>query len=203
MSVNEAIIINVLLDSLEITKIIERMIPTHKFHHTPFYCEENIWHLVQEACFQGQEAQIAIISGEGDYRRLWHQSQAQNAESPVYWDYHVILLVRDKRKWVWDLDTTLGLPILADRYFSETFLGPGVDVENCDVTLRLIEADYYVQNFSSDRSHMRDANGEWLAPPPGWPAIMNASKSNLIDWLDISRDDPGRLFSLSDCINNG
>lgn len=174
------------------------MTPTHKLHYTPFYCEENIWHLAQEDRFHERQALVAMISGEGDYRRLWHQRQAADAGSPVYWDYHVILLVYDNAWWVWDLDTTLDLPVLADRYFPETFLGPGVEAENSDVTLRLIEADYYVRNFSSDRSHMRAANGGWLAPPPGWPAIMNAPKSSLIDWLDIGRDDPGRLFSLSE-----
>ena len=202
MSAIQTVIINIPLDSLEITKIIAGMISTQKFRYTPFYCEENIWHLAQDPCFGGQDALVALISGEGSHRRLWHQSQAESPDSPVFWDYHVILLIRDRHWWVWDLDTTLGLPILADRYFPETFLGPGVDAENSDVTLRLIEADYYVQNFSSDRSHMRDANREWLAPPPGWPAIMKASKSNLIDWLDISRDGPGRVRFLAECIKN-
>ena len=196
-------VIHIPLDCQALTTIIAGMISTQKFHYTPYYCEENIWHLAQESCFREQQVLVAMISGEGDYRRLWHQSQAPNAESPVYWDYHVILLVHDRRWWVWDLDTTLGLPVLADQYFSATFFGHGVDAENCDVTLRLIQAAYYVQNFSSDRSHMRDANGEWLAPPPAWSEIMTASKPNLIEWLDVNHDGPGRLLRLSHCIENG
>ena len=109
--------------------------PSRDFRYTPFYCEENIWHLAQEECFHGREAFAAIISGKGNYRRLWFQRQAEDQESPVFWDYHVLLLVFDDGWRVWDLDTTLGLPVAADTYFQKTFLYSRSDLENCDVIL--------------------------------------------------------------------
>lgn len=35
----------------------------------------------------------------------------------------------------------------------------------------------YVAEFSSDRSHMRTADGDWTKPPPEWPCIHGASAS--------------------------
>ena len=168
-----------------------------EFRYTPFYCEENIWHLAQEKCFRGREAFVVIISGEGDYRRLWFQSLAESRESPVFWDYHVLLLVFDNGWHVWDLDTTLGLPVTAETYLQRTFLNSGIDLKNCDVMLRLIASESYVRSFSSDRSHMISPTGEWLAPPPAWPAILNESKSNLLEWLDVDLDGPGKVQTLA------
>ena len=168
------------------------------FRYTPFYCEENIWHLAQAECFRGLDAFVVIISGEGDYRRLWFQSLAVDQESPVFWDYHVLLLVFNSGWQVWDLDTTLGLPVTAETYFQKTFLNSSIDLDNCDVILRLIASGSYVQSFSSDRSHMKSSTGEWLAPPPEWPAILNESKSNLLEWLDVDRDGPGQVQTLSE-----
>jgi hypothetical protein len=172
------------------------------FRYTPFYCEENIWHLAQEKYFRGPGAFVVIISGEGGHRRLWFQSLAEGRESPVFWDYHVLLLVFDNGWHVWDLDTTLGLPVTAETYFQKTFLNSGIDLENCDVILRLIASASYVRSFSSDRSHMISPTGEWLAPPPAWPAITKGDKSNLLDWLDIGRDDPGQVHTLAEFMIN-
>ena len=168
------------------------------FRYTSFYCEENIWHLAQEECFHGREAFAAIISGKGDYRKLWFQRQAEDQESPVFWDYHVLLLVYDNGWHVWDLDTTLGLPAFAEIYFQKTLLSASIDLENCDVILRLIASESYVQSFSSDRSHMKSPTGEWLAPPPEWPAILHGGKSNLLDWLDVDLDGPGKVQALAE-----
>ena len=170
--------------------------------YTPFYCEENIWHLAQEKCFQGRKAFVSIVSGKGSYRRLWFQNQAADQESPVFWDYHVLLLVFDNGWHVWDFDTTLGLPVAAETYFQKTFLNSGIDLENCDVILRLVPSESYVHSFSSDRSHMLSPTGEWLAPPPAWPAITKGDKSNLLDWLDIGREDPGQVQTLSEFMSD-
>ena len=172
------------------------------FRYTPFYCEENIWHLAQEQCFRGQEAFVSIVSGKGSYRRLWFQNQAVDQESPVLWDYHVLLLVFDNGWQVWDLDTTLGLPVPVETYFQKTFLNSDTDLENCDVILRLIPSEGYVRSFSSDRSHMLSPTGEWLAPPPAWPAITKGDKSNLLDWLNIARDDPGQVQTLAEFMSD-
>jgi protein N-terminal glutamine amidohydrolase len=37
---------------------------------------------------------------------------------------------------------------------------------------RVIHAPMFLQSFASDRSHMKDANGNWLQLPPKYEAIV-------------------------------
>lgn len=173
---------------------------THFFRYTPFYCEENIWHLAQEECFRGQETHAVLISGKGPYRRFWCQGNAEHPDFPVFWDYHAILLSYRKGWRVWDLDTTLGLPVAADTYFHQTFLRPSLEAKDTDVILRIIAAEEYVERFSSDRSHMKLPSGAWAASPPEWAMIQNERESNLLDWLDVSKDEPGQLVTLAELV---
>lgn len=172
------------------------------FQYSACYCEENIWQLAQEAIFKGQQTMVAMISGHGRFRRFWYQRSAEKDGSAVYWDYHVVLLSYDAGWWVWDLDTTLDLPLAAETYCGKTFLNSTIDVADTDVFLRLVPADEYVQTFSSDRAHMRLQNGEWLAPPPSWPAIQQGEESNLLAWLDVNRANPGQVYTLAEFRND-
>lgn len=36
----------------------------------------------------------------------------------------------------------------------------------------MVPAPLFLAHFASDRSHMRDAGGGWLQPPPFWPPIV-------------------------------
>ena len=37
---------------------------------------------------------------------------------------------------------------------------------------RVIPANVFLDTFASDRSHMLDAEGKWLKPPPSYPCIQ-------------------------------
>ena len=171
-----------------------------KYKYTAAYCEENIWHLASENCFRGLEKKVVLITGPGSHRKLWFQSCSKHDALPVYWDYHVILLVRDGIWQVWDLDTTLEFPVNASTYFPKTFRGPDEDFKNENVQFRSIDAQEYIENFSSDRTHMKLPSGEWAAPPPTWPAIVKSERSNLMTWLDIESDGPGEILTLEQMI---
>ena len=171
-----------------------------KFKYTAAYCEENIWHLASEYQFRGLDAKVVLITGTGSHRKLWFQRCSEHDEIPVHWDYHVILLMRDDSWQVWDLDTTLELPVNAVTYFRKTFRGPDESFTNANVIFRTIDADEYIANFSSDRSHMRLPSGVWAAPPPSWPPIVKSESSNLMEWLDIESDGPGELLTLEQMI---
>lgn len=125
--------------------------------YTPFYCEENVWHLCEDGA-----GTVVVISSPSRATPLWKQRAAGDTEEPVFWDYHVIL-VRDGR--VFDLDTTLPFPCPLEEYVDETFRLPAA------VRFRCFDAEDYRRGFGSDRSHMRDEHGHWRAPPPPWPAI--------------------------------
>lgn len=171
-----------------------------KFKYTSAYCEENIWHLASEDRFRGLDAKVVLVTGPGSHRKLWFQRCSEHDSIPVHWDYHVILLVRDDNWQVWDLDTTLDLPVNASSYFRKTFRGPDESFNNANVIFRTINAKEYIENFSSDRSHMKLPSGDWAAPPPSWPPIMKRDSPNLMEWLDSESDGPGELLTLEQII---
>lgn len=171
-----------------------------KFKYTPFYCEENIWHLARNKRFTELDTRVVLITGPGRHRKLWYQRCSEHITLPVYWDYHVILLAWNENWQVWDLDTRLELPVKASTYFHKTFRGPDNNFDNTNVFFRSIDAKEYIANFCSDRSHMRLPSGDWAAPPPSWPAIVTSRLSNLMDWLNIESDGPGELLTLNQLI---
>jgi hypothetical protein len=171
-----------------------------KFKYTPCYCEENIWQLARDSRFHELDARVILITGPGSHRKLWFQRSSEHVTQPVCWDYHVILLVWDNTWQVWDFDTTLDFPVNASTYFLKTFRGPDESFENTNAFFKTIEAKEYIDNFSSDRSHMRLPSGDWVVPPPSWSPIVKGGISNLIEWLDIESDGPGKVLSLEQII---
>jgi len=39
---------------------------------------------------------------------------------------------------------------------------------------RIVSSDVYLSTFASNRSHMLNADGSWLQPPPTYPCISTA-----------------------------
>ncbi|MFT5112555.1 MAG: hypothetical protein ACI8P9_001882 [Parasphingorhabdus sp.] len=171
-----------------------------KFKYTPAYCEENIWHLASDGRFRELDARVVLVTGPGSHRKLWFQRCCEHTVLPVYWDYHVILLVWNDIWKVWDLDTTLEFPVDAPTYFRKTFRGPDESFNNTNVLFRTIDAREYIATFSSDRSHMRLPSGDWAAPTPSWPPIVKGEISNLVAWREIASDGPGELQTLEQII---
>lgn len=141
-------------------------------HYCARYCEENIWHLAQHPDFDDCERVVVIISNVEAACLFWDQRMCEAPDYPVWWDYHVILLVRDAGWRVYDLDTALAFPEAATTYLERTFRFQDRMPEAIRPRFLLCEGDAYVRTFSSDRSHMRDADGSWYAPPPDWPPII-------------------------------
>lgn len=42
---------------------------------------------------------------------------------------------------------------------------------------RVIPAEQYLAEFSSDRRHMRRPDGTWIKPPPPYPPIQSSGKA--------------------------
>jgi len=167
---------------------------TQQYAYTPYYCEENIWHLCQRPEFAHLQKRVVFISNERRSCALWHQRASHDRLQPMFWDYHVILLCRDGTWQVWDLDTVLDLPTAADSYIENTF--PRAQIPELYLpSFKIVEASDYVARFASDRSHMRDNNGVWLQPPPSWEPI-GAGGSNLMDFLDMSDESLGQVLPL-------
>ena len=105
--------------------------------HTPFYCEENIYHLITKLVHSSSSntAVYAIfISNAHRQCLLFHQQASSPAAEYVIWDYHVVAASFDKRAspskdeshsgtgtgTIWDLDSKLGveLPFAGECHFS-------------------------------------------------------------------------------------
>lgn len=136
-----------------------------KFRYTPYFCEENIWHLCADpgVPVPVEERRVIVISGPRG--RVAMRKQRAGGGRPVLWDYHVVLEARGS---VWDLDTTLGLPVALGDWARSSFLPPD---PRFPPRFRVVDAAVYRETFASDRSHMIGPGGAPLRPFPTWPPI--------------------------------
>lgn len=89
--------------------------------------------------------------------------------------------------WVYDIDSRLSTssgddadllkPVRFADYVDQSFLplaaSDSLGVSSYRPSFRVARAEAFLDNFSSDRSHMIDSStGQWLAPPPIWPLII-------------------------------
>ncbi len=146
-----------------------------EFLYAPFYCEENAFHLAAKLLGNQEIVRVIFISNEIRACLLMYQKAADPGQA-VYWDYHVIVTTgKGKSLSIWDLDTRLLFPCPARDYLELTF-PYNIPLEH-RVLFRSIEAKEYLQNFSSDRRHMRNTDGTWIQTPPPWPPIRGSGAS--------------------------
>jgi hypothetical protein len=63
---------------------------------------------------------------------------------------------------------------------------------------RVIDADEYVDDFSSDRSHMLDRDGRWLVKPPSWNPITKEGGKSLAELIDMRNQSLGAVMGFSE-----
>ncbi|WBW71773.1 protein N-terminal glutamine amidohydrolase, alpha beta roll superfamily [Schizosaccharomyces osmophilus] len=178
-----------------------------KIEYTSSYCEENIYQLAEHVVKEKPprlQAYVVFLSTPTKTMPIWEQSK-----SPfVIWDYHVVLLTRSlqcpEEGWfLWDPDTRLPIPCPLEQYLEQALCR---DLEHppeqpliygnlyCEMNrkYRVIEANTFVQHFSSDRSHMKTNTGEWLSPPPSYPCIGN--QMNLSQYTNVNENQNDAVF---------
>lgn len=166
------------------------------FEYTENYCEENIWHLCQHPDLSDFSKKVLIISNRSKNCPFLQQKSSIDQQA-VWWDYHVILLAsKSGINLVYDFDSTLALPSSLSDYLRLTF----DEKTNWRVSdfpgFKSIEASVYVQTFFSDRSHMKDPEGNWIFSPPHWPHIESEEKLSLSTLLDFTETSQERIYSL-------
>ncbi|XP_069813232.1 protein N-terminal glutamine amidohydrolase isoform X1 [Dendropsophus ebraccatus] len=133
------------------------------------------------------EYYAVFLSNENRMIPIWKQKSGKN-EDPVIWDYHVVLLhdCSDGQRFIYDLDTVLPFPCPCDTYIQEALRSDHNIHKDFRRKLRVIQAEEYLRNFASDRSHMKDGNNEWRKPPPPYPCIKTPKSSmNLDDFISM------------------
>ncbi|MEX2513195.1 MAG: hypothetical protein WD398_09835 [Cyclobacteriaceae bacterium] len=157
------------------------------FKYTKNYCEENIWHLCQHPDLEALDKKVLIISNETKNCPFWQQKSTADL-GPVWWDYHVVLLALDSGIWsIYDFDSCLEFPISLVTYLHQTFLLEIFRQEHLPF-FKCLPATTYINSFSSDRSHMKDTEGNWIFTPPSWPIIEHGQshKLEMEEMMDFS-----------------
>jgi protein N-terminal glutamine amidohydrolase len=174
--------------------------------YTACYCEENVANLARALLSGGgngadyEELLVAFVSNAGKACPIWHQrtsAAAADADEPVVWDYHVVLLGRRKAATsaagvtssssyeVLDLDSRLPFPAPARDYVAAAFRPHEPLRAAYRQRFRVVPAAAYLRQFASDRRHMRRPGGDavggaWSAPPPAYPPLRGPDAGR--DW---------------------
>ena len=192
--------------------------------YTSCYCEENVWKLCEQFQKRGGDTKqlyAVFISSHERQTALWNLKCGGTADFQL-WDYHVILIksapsgressqsttdtvtgVRghESESLVYDLDTSLPFPVSFNQYVKEV-LRPELILHLRSAGLperlfRVVSADAFLEEFASDRSHMRKEDGTWFAPPPTYPPIRSQKNSNNIqEFLSMKNSSaPGTVMT--------
>jgi hypothetical protein len=132
------------------------------------YCEENIYRLMQ----RNEDITHAVFISNTD-RKVPFFGQ-RNDSGMIIWDYHVIAY-SDAGKLIYDFDSAVPFPAPLSTYVG-LVLQPGQMAQaatDFQRMYRLIPRTEFLESFSSDRTHMLDADGNYNAEPPEGKAIFN------------------------------
>ena len=152
----------------------------NQYHYTSLFCEENIWKLI-ESCLDNSciiPIDVLFIINQFNSIALLEQ-QKSISEQAVVWDYHVVLSAQIENQLViLDFDSRCKFPCKINTYFNSTFANYNNLPNHYRPFLKPIAADYYYQNFTSDRSHMQG-----IIPQSEFPAydiILPNNTDNLL-----------------------
>ena len=175
--------------------------------YTPYFCEENVYQLLRDPFFAERRAYALFITNAAAQVAMLGQRAGRG--EPVVWDYHVIALSFDgHRRMVWDLDSALPFPCDARRSLGSSF--PAEIPARFRPRFKCVLRSELLTHFASDRRHMRDAEGRFVAPPPPWPPIQPDTESeaqkaqrarhNLGNFLDMENEARGSVLSLPELL---
>ncbi|KAL3918904.1 MAG: hypothetical protein SGARI_007334 [Bacillariaceae sp.] len=146
---------------------------------------------------QQQRFYVVFVSNPKGCVPMLQQLASSNRDKPIFWDYHVILLSTRSTSCnsssgndegsndrynseqtmtmsqIWDIDSHLPCPCPFPQYVQEVFLRHERWPSKYQPYFRVVDALVFLENFSSDRSHMmiNAETGEWSAPPPEYECI--------------------------------
>ncbi|KAL9319204.1 hypothetical protein ACSQ67_015721 [Phaseolus vulgaris] len=185
------------------------------FHHTPFYCEENVYLLCKKLCSDGiakaegsdlfvvfisnEKKQACSISSSGgcltgqsnsgignNSLALTLQIECEGKTCQIFANIASIPLWNQKASKRAD-----GV-ILWDYHVICIQLDIKVKHINCFLCysrlFRVVHAPIFLRSFASDRRHMKDSGGKWVEePPPHEPIVAeDGTVHNLNEYINMS-----------------
>jgi len=161
-------------------------------HYTALFCEENIWKLV-ESCMSSNiivPIDVLFIINKFNSIALFEQNTSDGKQA-VIWDYHVVLSAQvNKQVAIFDFDSRCNFPTSIHTYFNKTFAHYSALHDHYKPLIKPIPADYYYDNFTSNRQHMKGIVAE--SEFPDYDLIIPDNTANLLT-LDICRTLTGSL----------
>ncbi len=169
-----------------------------EFKYSANFCEENIWHLCQNSVLEDFSKKVLIVSNSKKNCPFRFQKSV-NGDEIVWWNYHVILFASyEGSSFIYDFDSTLQVPLSGKEYLEKTFPYDTRWSEIESPRFKAIDAEDYLNFFVSDRTHMKDSAGNWISPPPKWPAIGNIGGLSLPGLLDFTESSNERIYTLGE-----
>lgn len=172
--------------------------------YTPYFCEENIWHLANSLVNEGineKALSVLFLSNQARQIVLYQQRNALSSQA-IIWDYHVILQQTitpcqhdDTESLIYDFDTILPFPVKKTVYFDLSFPSPERLLPQFHMLIRTIPAVEYLAYFSSDRSHMKGLLAEDHFP--NYPCIKAGSREKSItlqEYLNMNKQLPDNSY---------
>ena len=170
---------------------------------------------------------VLFLSNQNQTFPIWYQRAGQTGPNGVgfcCWDYHVIAIDIEE-KLIYDLDSTLKVeessqsslsgalpsenhenptfPLKIETYFKHLLQSDTNFAPQFHQKIHLIDADFYLKNFASDRSHMiNEKTGQYNATPPDYDCIVNNNgETNNLDefrkfgYLNQRMTEKGEVFT--------
>ncbi|OWF40932.1 protein N-terminal glutamine amidohydrolase-like isoform X1 [Mizuhopecten yessoensis] len=173
------------------SKVVDLIPTADKCTYTSCYCEENVWKLCEHVKGNNPDrlayCYCMFISNENKQIPLWYQKSSFAPDGVVVWDYHVIFVYNEGDvSLVYDLDTKLPFPCDFTEYAAKGIRPNKTVKKQYHRKFRVIPGLKFLSTFASDRSHMLDANKQWLSDPPLYPCIQTSdSTNNIQDYISM------------------
>ncbi|MFA5623533.1 MAG: hypothetical protein WC966_00555 [Bradymonadales bacterium] len=158
-----------------------------EYSYCQFFCEENILLLYEQLRKENAKdvsaAQVLYLSNPARSCVICEQNLGAPPRHLVCWDYHVVLFQPSHRPKIWDFDSRLGLCTDAIEYFTRSF--PPDIQGKYRARFRVIDAEFYRENFSSERNLITPKQKREIVYP-SWPKFRRGSLSleRCIDFED-------------------
>lgn len=150
--------------------------------YCPYYCEENVWRLLGRPEYGGRPCWALFVFGRAGRAAVFRQKNGHGPWGLTLWDYHVVAVVPELGRLqgvaepraslsIIDFDSQLGWPVPAAEWVNASLVPPlgfPHDLGQAAPLARLVPGAEFVRRFYSDRSHMKNPDGSWQAPPPAW-----------------------------------
>ncbi|KAK1574813.1 hypothetical protein Q3G72_000156 [Acer saccharum] len=178
-----------------------------QFDHTPFYCEENVYFLCKKLCANGvadaDGSDLFVVFISNEKKQAYYNAHSQQDFSVlVELNPTVASKGKQESRWcyslglscclhsVWDLDSSLPFPSPLASYVLETIRPSFQLFSEYKRCFRIVHAPIFLRSFASDRRHMKDLAGNWIAEPPSYEPIVAEDKTvhNLNEYIEIGAE---------------